>query len=438
MRARRRSMTSLATGSLLVAALLVGCTDAGDPPVEDPEPAPESTPSPPPMGVEMAVIPPARSTTADAALTAFDVDLQVLETANRPEVREIRLLTPDEPVFVRDLAAFAGREGADLTCVVEADGARIVTDLHGLRPAARYCAVVGEVPEEAPADGIDLVVLRSEELGHVIGVAAAGLAGDHVGVAAGGSDLPLDAFVDGLLAGLGETMVTRLEAGEESADDGGNTIDPETRVTQALALGVDTVVVGWGADAPALAAAAQRAGLQVVAPQELVGDGQDRGAAVTWRIRWNRVLQPAVDRAAERSDPAEPSVGFGQGVFEVRLLGGTSALQELVDQAIAEITAGVRDPLAPPEPPDPPPDDDGDDTGEDGDDTGEDGDGTDDDGADPDTDPDPDTDTEGGDDTDGPDQQGDAPDGADPGPDGAADAAARGGSGTAPAAATPG
>lgn len=401
MRARRCSMTGLVAGSLLLVVLLAGCTDAGEPSEEDPEPAPDTEPSSPPIGVDVAVVPPARSTTAPAILAALDVDLQVLATANEPEVREIRVLPPDEPVFVRDLAEFAGRDAVDLTCVVEADGARIVTDLRDLRPAVRYCAVVGAAPEESPPDGIDLVVLRADELGHVVGIAAAALPGDHVGVASGGSDLPVDGFVDGLLAGLGETTVTRLELDDAAETDDEDPPDPGTRVARAVTAGVDTIVVGWGADAPALVAAAQEAGLQVVGPQELAADDEGEGFALTWRIRWDRVLQPAVDRVAERSDPAERSVGFGQGVFEVQLPGDVPELADLVDQAIAELTTGVRDPLTPPEPP-PDPDPEEDDEGDDGDQDGDgDGDAEGEDGPadDPDT---GDPDGDGAGDEDGP------------------------------------
>lgn len=399
MRARRCSGTGLVAGSLVLVALLVGCTDAGDPPQQDPEPAPGTEVAPPPIGVDAAVVLPARSATAPATLAALSVDLNVLETANQPEIRQVRVLTPDEPVFVRDLAEFAGRDSADLTCVLEDDGARIVTDLHDLRPAARYCAVVGTAPEEPPPDGIDLLVLRVRELGHVVGVAAAALPSEHVGVAAGGSDLPLDGFIDGLLAGLGETTVTRMEQDGSPNEDGEEPPDPATRIARAVAAGVDTVVLGWGSDAPALAAAAQQAGLRVVGPQELAADDEDRSFAVTWRIRWDRVLQPAVDRVVERSDPAERSVGFGQGVFELRLPGGTPQLEDLVDQVIAELTTGVRDPLIPPEPPpDTETDGDGDQTENGG---VEDGDGgTDDpDGDDEDADGSPDDDEPGDPDT---------------------------------------
>lgn len=423
MRARRCSITGLLAGSLVLVALLAGCTDTGDPPEEEPEPAPESQPSAPRIGVDVAVVLPAGSTTAPTSLAALDVDLQVLETANQPEVREVRVLTPDEPVFVRDLAEFAGRDAVDLTCVVEADGARIVTDLRDLWPAARYCAVVGAAPDEPPADGIDLLVLRAEELGHVVGVAAAALPGDHIGVASGGSDLPLDGFTDGLLAGLGETTVTRLELDEGSDADGEEPPDAGTRIARAVTAGVDVIVVGWGADAPALAAAAQEAGLQVVGPQELAADEEGRGFEVTWRIRWNRVLQPAIDRVAERSDPADRSMGFGQGVFELRLPGGVPELAARIDQAIAEITAGVRDPLTPPPPPpdtddtdDETDDDDGDGEDDGADDQdgdggqGDDGPADDPDAADPDADDDADEDDPGGPDTTDP-----AGDGADSG-----------------------
>ncbi len=348
MSARSRHSPARVVIAVLLGLALCACTDNGAPDPVEPEESAEDPEPPPQVGIDAAVVLPPRSATAAPTITAIDVDLQVLEAANQPELGSVRGLTPDEPVFVRDLARFAGQRGADLTCVLGDDGHDVVMDLHRLHPAARFCAVVVTEPETPSAAGIDVLVLRSAEVGHVVGRAAEALPGDRVAVAVGGGALEQGPFLEGLRAGLGGVGVTMLD----DAD-----LDGEELVRRAVAAGTTTIVVGTDDRAPAVIAAARTAGLAIVAPAELASDGD--GVAVTWRVRWDRILQPSIDRAVGRTEPAGLSMGFAEGVFDVQVVSGPVSLDTLVPELIADIERGALDPLtaAPPPPPPPPPPD---------------------------------------------------------------------------------
>lgn len=344
----RRGRPGLVPAALLgcLVLLLGACTGTEDIATDEPEPEVEASEPSPQVGVEAAVVLPPRSRVAAQALDAIDVDLQVLEAANQPELRAVWPLMPDDVVFVRDLALYAGQRSADLTCVLGPDGPSLVAELAALRPAARFCAVVGIPPEDPPPPEIDLLVVRAEELGHVVGIATAALPGERIAIATGTTDLEGERFVDGFVAGLGQLAVLRLDHDEEEAD-------PTEIVSRALAGDADSILLGSGREAPGIAAAARAAGLRIIGPQALADAEDDRGFGVTWRIRWDRVLQPSVDRVIGRSDPAGRSLGFAEDIFDVRIPAGSTRVEDMIEQAITQIGSGVRDPLQPPAVPDP-------------------------------------------------------------------------------------
>ena len=337
MRARRRRPGVLPVTLLwCVASLLLACTATEEPVPEEPEPQETVTEPPPQVGIDAAVVLPPRTRASAPSLDAIELDLQVLEAANQPELRAVWSLLPDDAVFVRDLALYAGQRSADLTCVLGPDGASLVSELAALRPAVRFCAIVGIPPQEPPPPGIDLLVVRVEELGHVVGMATAALPAERIAIAVGTTDLEGSRFVDGFIAGLGQLDVLLLDDDDAA---------PTELVDRAVADGADTILLGSGHDAPAMADAARAAGLRIIGPQALADDEDDRDLGVTWRIRWDRVLQPSVDRVVGRSEPAGRSLGFAQRVFDVRAPGGATAVEDIIEQGVTEIGAGDRDPL---------------------------------------------------------------------------------------------
>ncbi|TVR37470.1 MAG: hypothetical protein EA388_01505 [Nitriliruptor sp.] len=327
-----------------LAVVIGACTPTEDTSVDEPAPEVEDVEPSPQVGAVAAVVLPPRSRTTTPVLDAIDVDLRVLESGNEPELGTVRTLIPDEVVFVRDLALYAGQRAADLTCVLGPEGPSLVDELATLRPAARYCAIVGIPPEEPPPSEIDLLIVRAEELGHVVGMATAALPGERFAIATATTDLEGERFVDGFVAGLGQREAVLLDDEDE----------PSQIVARALADDVDGILVGSGHEAAAIADAARAADIPLIGPQALADAGDDEGFAVTWGIRWDRILQPSVDRLVGRSQPRGLSLGFSEGIFDVRSPVGSARIEELIEQAIAEIGDGTRDPLQPPAAPDPP------------------------------------------------------------------------------------
>jgi hypothetical protein len=345
MSARRHRPGLLPVVVLGLSMLLGACTATEDTATDEPEPDVAVTEPPPQVGVEAAVVLPPRVLAAEQVLDAIAVDLQVLEAANEPELRAVWALHPDDAVFVRDLALYAGQRSADLTCVLGPDGPSLVAELAALRPAARFCAVVGLAPAEAPPRGIDLLVVRAEELGHIVGMATAALPGDRIAIAVGTTKLEGSRFIDGFVAGVGQLEVLLLD------DDA---VEPTEIVARAVAGGADSILLGSGDEAPAMVDAARTAGLSIIGPQALAEAEDDRGFGITWRIRWDRVLQPSVDRVVGRSEPAGRSLGFSENIFDVRVPAGSAAVEGVIEQGVTEIEDEDRDPLQPPAVPEPP------------------------------------------------------------------------------------
>ena len=327
---------------VVLALSLTGCTDE---PPEDPDPPPvvEEDEAAPQLGAELVVVLPPRTTLAPEVAAAITADLARLEDVYDPDLRRVRTRFPDESVFVRDVAALDARDGVDLLCILGSVGRQLGPDLRELHPATRFCATTpNDLPEETE-DGIDVVALRMGELGHLLGSSVVRLAGeDGVVLALGRTELQRGRFTEGLHAALGATPV--LELDDELAAD--------HAIAAAVAEGGAVVVIGTGPDAAVQTEAAIQAGAHVITHASLVD--ADDGVALTWNLRWDLALTPAVDRLFGRHAFSELEVGLADGVFELAL--GPAAPDGLEAQLAGveeEILEGERDPFEVIEPDEP-------------------------------------------------------------------------------------
>lgn len=325
------------------ALLLASCTDEPEdeelppPPIaEDEEPAPH-------LGAEIVVVLPPRTALAPEVARTITADLERLEDEFANEVRVVRTRFPDTPKFVRDVSSLAVREGADLLCVFGSVGRQYTSDLRDLHPAKRFCAVTPNDPPEEPEDGIDVIALRVVELGNLLGSAVVELAdGEPAALALGPTELQRGRFTEGLLAALGTTEI--IEPDSE--------LPPDEAVAAAVADGAAVVLVGTGPDAALQTQAALDAGAHVITHASLVGP--DDEVALTWNLRWDLALLPAIHHLLERQVAAQMDLGLTDGIFEVtigaaappRLVGALSRVEE-------ELRAGERDPFTTVEPEEP-------------------------------------------------------------------------------------
>lgn len=336
---------------VLAAGLAVGllsCTDEPDEAAPEPAPVVEDEEPAPLLGAEVVVVLPPRTTLSAEVASAIDDDLQRLAGEYDDEVRVVRTSHPDDAVFVRDVAGLSVREGADLLCVFGAVGRQLASDLRELYPVGRFCSVTPNDPPEEPEDRVDVVALRVVELGNLLGAAAVELAdGDPVVVALGPTELQRGRFREGLEAALGSTTV--VEPDEE--------LPPDEAVAAAVEDGAAVVLVGTGPDAAIQTEAAIEAGAHVITHRSLVGAGDE--VALTWHVRWDLALAPAMDRFLGRPEANELDVGLADGIFELEVgpaaPGGLEAVMAAVEDQLLE---GERDPFegVEPEEPEPPED----------------------------------------------------------------------------------
>ncbi len=351
---QHRAQGPRAVGFALAAGLAVGlfgCTEEPEEPAPEPAPAVEDEEPAALLGAQVVVVLPPRTSLSAEVAAAMEDDLQRLADEYDEEVRVVRTRYPDDAVFVRDVAGLSVREGADLLCVFGAVGRQVTSDLRELHPASRFCAVTPNDPPEEPEDRVDIVALRVVELGHLLGAATVALAdGEAVALALGPTELQRGRFREGLEAALGTTPIIDLD--EE--------IPPEEAVTAAVEDGAAVVLVGTGPDAALQTEAAIEAGAQVITHRSLAGSGDE--VALTWHIRWDLALAPAIDRFLGRSGPAELDLGLTDGIFELELGEGAPAGLEAVLAAVEElIVEGERDPFEAVEPEEPEEVDDGED-----------------------------------------------------------------------------
>lgn len=338
--ARQVGVARRATAALVAVVLVVvgGCAEDPAPPPEAPELV-DVTP-PPPVGAKVGVVLPTAGTLHPLVLDHVRADLAALARRVTGDVREVRGLLPDAPAFVADLGVFLAEEGADLVCVLTPDGVAVVRAQQRLVPDRRYCALGGTSTADPP-EGIDLVLPRLDELGHLVGagLAAAVRPGGAVALAIAPTELEAGRFSEGLRAALAHTDTLEVD----------RSLPPEEVVAAVVAAGAEALVVGSGPRAPDLVAAAVAAGIRVVGPEAVVASLQPEEIVVSWRVRWDVVLRGPVDRLLGRELPAPLSPGVNEDAFWVSLGRGLSArVVTEIERVERSLERGELDPLAPP------------------------------------------------------------------------------------------
>lgn len=349
-RTRRRAGRARHVAVLVLVVLMAGCTsdDAGP---QTPEPAvPEPSASPAsPMGASVAVVLPSDAEMDVRARAAVEEQVARLGAGDEG-IREVRVLPADGPDFVADLAELMAERGSDLVCVVGADADTVVTQLARRYADVRFCALeAGFGGEAADPDDIDVddesepvdeddpvarVVLRAEELGHLIGVTARIAAdGEPVGVVLGGDALPAARFRAGLLAGL--TPGGFVEAGGVGS--------LEEQAAEVVEMGAGVVVVDGGAGArDAIEAIVDE--VPVIAPTSVLDADLAAQALVSWEVRWDLVLRgPLLDLVGDGADAAE--IGLADDVFVVEYDGLPDDIAQVAERVTDELIAGERAPV---------------------------------------------------------------------------------------------
>lgn len=321
MTGRRR----VAAAALVLALGVLGCT--GPESVEEPTtPTPsETTTEPAPLGANVGVVLPPRVGLSAAATERLEEDLARLADRFGPDLRSVQVLTPPAAAFAPDLAAVLTDRGTQLVCVIGPGALETVLAEVALHPELRYCAA----PVAAETDLPEQVVgrdVRADELGRVVGTIAALIGTGPVGFVGGSGELAPVAFRAGLRTGVGER---ELVEGEGTAGEA---------VEQVLAAGAEVIVLDPGADAAEAVRLATRS-VPVLVPAGSLGSSPDAQAvALSWRVRWDRLVASAVE-AHLGAEPAPPeSLGLAEGLFEVTL--GPAAppeAQVVLDEVLAQL-----------------------------------------------------------------------------------------------------
>lgn len=340
--ARARGVAALA---LLTALLAVtsGCTSSDDGDAEPaamvPTPEDEGSTSPTPAGLRVAVLLPDDASADAAVRNQIAADVRRLDATRGPEIAEVTPIRPQAEAFVADLAWTLAERETDLICLVGRSQRSLLKELATLNPHLAFCGAPLATTADVP-DTVQPLAVRSEELGHVVGLAAASAASDaRIGVVLG-VQAQHRAFRDGLLAAVAghDTIVVAV-------DDG---LDALTAVEQVLAEDVEVVVIG---DVPGAGDAVSIAAEQalVLSPDALLRGIDPERSVLHWRVDWEVILRRALDRLTGEADAAAVSFGFADGVFTVSTGDAASAaVRARVDRAVTALVAGEIDPLEPP------------------------------------------------------------------------------------------
>lgn len=319
--------------------LLLACTTADEAADEEPPPpAEEEAEEVPPLGREVAVVLPPREASTPLALDRAQAAIRDLPLPDDSDVRNVRTAVPETEGFVSDVARLMVRDGAALTCIVGTGARSLTRELLELYPDRRFCALTSEDPPQEPQEGIDVIALRTGEVGHLVGAVAADLVGEPddgaVALALAPTQLQQERFLEGLFAGLGGRETIDVDPAEP----------PATAVAAATAAGAEVLVVGTGPDARAVLEAGFAQGLTVIAHGDIVEE--DDPVHLSWREDWSTLLGPAIDRLHGVEDPAPLSLGLAEGAFPTML--GPAAPDELEVVLLVvrkELIDGVRDPF---------------------------------------------------------------------------------------------
>jgi hypothetical protein len=335
--------------ALVVALALSACTADEPQPVEPPTEEPDD-PGNAAVGRDVAVILPPRGGADEAFLADLRDQLVDADELLGDRVDTVTTYVPASPAFIGDLARSFAERGIAVVCAIGPDAIEQLRPLVARFPAVEFCAIDGRPVGENDPDGLRRVILRTEELGHAVGVAARLEAGDDgiVGLVLGGDASGPSRFRSGLLAGLGDSEVVEADVPE------GTQATPTDRLEAVLAAGATHVVVDG---APGMTAAVEaidgRAG--VLGPEEiLAAAGLSADAAVPtltpvvadWRFRWPRTLVGPVGALGD--DGLRPR-SLGLVSLATMRLGPTTsaATREQVRLVRAAFGRGQRDALEP-------------------------------------------------------------------------------------------
>ncbi|MEX0869712.1 MAG: hypothetical protein WD011_08570 [Nitriliruptoraceae bacterium] len=317
-----------------------------DPPTGD-EIAADDVDVPAPSGSRVGVVLPPADEFDPRILDGIRRDANLVQIMGADQVRDVRVVTPDDDVFVSDLVDLLTRDRYELTCALTTGASTAVRSAYDDAPDQRFCLLVTtELDTEEPA-GLSVAVLRTAELGYVVGtIAAAATTSGTVAVVLGPHDLERGRLRDGMLAALAGVDVV-----DRQIDD-----DPTEVLATAIEAGADVVIVGSGPRAAEVAAAAIDADLAVLAPSAVVDEFDRASLVATWRIQWHRVLRGPVDRLLGRANPAPLSVGLAEDAFVISPGSSmTPTVNARMRTAITRLVDGGFDPLAPePAPASPP------------------------------------------------------------------------------------
>jgi basic membrane lipoprotein Med (substrate-binding protein (PBP1-ABC) superfamily) len=361
--ARRRPWTALLGLVLAVAS----CTSPGEQPVPSPTPAQPPPANTPAMGVRVGFVLPPAASDDDEQRIQLAASVQLVDSLREEGISEIRALPADGPEFVSDLAALLADRRTDLICVLGSDAQRVLLPLATRHPQLRFCAVPAGSAE--PPGNLIAVEVRFEELGHVVGLAAATAAGEGPVASIIGADrIGVGGLRAGIRAGAGDLEVLESTPSDEEG--------VREALDAAIEAGATVLILDVGVAAGPAVERAVASGMQIVAPAAVLAQADVEGSPLlSWRMRWDVPLRPVIASMLDPDAEVPRSVGLAENVFVVSLGGGLQgAAREVVEEAVMELRRGARDPLEAPARPTPDPED-----GEDGEDEegdgGEDGDG---------------------------------------------------------------
>lgn len=311
-----------------VVLALAACAEDATVEEPTPPPPPEATTEAAPLGVNVGVVLPPRVGLSASATARLEGDLARLADRFGPELRSVQVVTPPATEFAADLAAVFTDRGTQLVCVLGPGALDTVLAEAALHPQLRYCAAPVAAGTQLPEQVVGRDV-RADELGYVVGTLAALLGTGPVGFVDGSDELAPAAFRAGLRTGVGDR---ELVEGEGPAVDA---------VRQVLAAGAGVVVLDPGADAAEAVRLAAEAGPVLVPAGSLGSPSEEEGVALTWRVRWDRLVAAAVE-AHLGVEPAPPaSLGVAEGLFEITLgPAAPPAAQAALDEVLAELSAG--------------------------------------------------------------------------------------------------
>jgi len=321
----------------LAGIAMVGCTSelAVTPPAVV---APVEEPTPPPVGARIGVVLPPADAWHPDIIDEMRRDLAVVRATAREGVHELSSYVPDSEMFVADLVGYIANRGFDVTCALTTGSSSVVRHQHTNLPQQRFCALVTATLSTEEEPGFDLMVLRTAEFGHVVGVAAAAASQEAVGYVLAPHDLERGRFRDGLVAALAATNVVDLDPD----------LDGVVAAVTAVEQGADVVIIGGGPWAVEAAEAAIARGARVVVPDVIARRLDEDAVVATWRIQWHRVLRGPVDRLLEREAVVPLVQGVAEGVLVMRFGGDAPfGVNAEVNRAIRELSDGFRGALDP-------------------------------------------------------------------------------------------